>query len=70
MRLLERGRCFREFRRRVLFSAGRARGVDGALRSIDFFLRWLGAAGGEEEKTQKGSNAAHRAGSIAGMVYR
>ena len=44
VRLLQRVGRFGELRRGVLFGAGGARGVDGALGSIDFFLRGLGAA--------------------------
>ena len=60
VRLLHGGGCRTERLGGVQLRAGGARRVDGALRTIDFFLGSFGAAGENEERADRDSDAAHR----------
>ena len=61
VRLLHRGGGCGERLRCVLLRAGSARGIDSALGAIDFFLGSFGAAGENEERADRDSDAAaHR----------
>ena len=61
VRLLHGGGCRAEWLGGVQLRAGGARRIDGALRTIDFFLGSFGAAGENEERANRDSDAAaHR----------
>ncbi len=60
---------------RVLIGAGGACGVDGALRAIDFLLRWFRAGGAEEQcagqkVARRSALRAARSSSIGGQYSR
>ena len=60
VRLLHGRGCRSERLSGVQLCAGGARRIDGALRTIDFFLGSFGAAGENEERADRDSDAAHR----------
>jgi len=59
VRLLHRSRRGGERFGCVQLRAGGTRRIDGALRAIDFFLGSFGAAGKEEQRADRNSDAAH-----------
>ncbi len=60
VRLLHRGGRGGERLGRVLLGAGRARGLDGALSTIDFLLRRFGTGSREDDRADRDDNTTHR----------